>query len=156
MTPGGRGLQFVSYIHMHRRIQCSNRKKNLSKKVISYLLLWHFKTPTALPKDTNTFDIIPYVPFFVALIFFFLNLFLSFIYCFTVQCRKSLTKFHRPKMCKLVLSLYSNVGILFEISPEITYLHTWKMHAWGFFYVRKSRKTSNKNRLNIYIYIYTR
>lgn len=122
ITPGGRGLRFVFICTYAQKNSVFQQKKRTCQKVISYLLLWHFKTPTALPKDTNTFDIIPYVPFLWLKIFF--NLFLSFIIFFTVQCRKSLTKFHRPKMCKLVLFLYSNVGILLKLAQKwIIYTH---------------------------------
>lgn len=127
ITPGGRGLQFVFIYTYAQKNSVFQQKKRICQKVISYLLLWHFKTPTALPKDTNTCDIIPYVPFFFFCGFkMFKNLFLSFIYLFIfiVQCRKSLTKFHRPKMCKLVLSLYSNVGILLKLAQKwIIYTH---------------------------------
>lgn len=70
ITPGGRGLQFVFIYTYAQKNSVFQQKKRICQKVISYLLLWHFKTPTALPKDTNTCDIIPYVPFF----FFFVAL----------------------------------------------------------------------------------
>lgn len=131
ITPGGRGLQFVFIYTYAQKNSVFQQKKRICQKVISYLLLWHFKTPTALPKDTNTCDIIPYVPF-VFFVFFFVALkVLKICFCllvtylfFIVQCRKSLTKFHRPKMCKLVLSLYSNVGILLKLAQKwIIYTH---------------------------------
>lgn len=124
ITPGGRGLQFCIHIYICTEEFSVPTEKRICQKVISYLLLWHFKTPTALPKDTNTFDIIPYVPFFVALKFLKICFCLYLFIFFTVQCRKSLTKFHRPKMCKLVLSLYSNVGILLKLAQKwIIYTH---------------------------------
>lgn len=82
ITPGGRGLQFVFIYTYAQENSVFQQKKRICQKVISYLLLWHFKTPTALPKDTNTFDIIPYVPFFFLWLKFFLICFCFFIYLF--------------------------------------------------------------------------
>lgn len=87
ITPGGRGLQFVFIYTYAQKNSVFQQKKRICQKVISYLLLWHFKTPTALPKDTNTCDIIPYVPFFffVALKFLKICFCLLFTYLFLLS-----------------------------------------------------------------------
>lgn len=108
-TPGGRGLQFV-FIYTYAQNSVFQQKKNLPKSNKSYLLLWHLKTSTALPKDTNTINITPYVLFFPFLFFFLLSL-----NC-PVQ-EKVLTKFHRPKMCKLVSLYTAMMSGISEISP---------------------------------------
>lgn len=109
ITPGGRGLQFV-FIYTYAQNSVFQQKKNLPKSNKSHLLLWHFKTSTALPKDTNTINITPYVLFSFSFFFFSLSL-----NC-PVQ-EKVLTKFHRPKMCKLVSLYTAMTSGISEISP---------------------------------------
>lgn len=83
------------------------QKKKIIKIIFCQKVTSYFKTPTALPKDKNSFDLFSCL----ALNFFkFVSVFYLFV--FNVQCGKGLAKFYRPKMCEVVLSIYSHVGIL--------------------------------------------
>lgn len=100
-------FNLCSYIHMHR-IQCSN-KKRISQKVIKVIYYCDIsRLPQLCLKTRTQLTEFPMCFFFVIFFFFSLN-------C-PVQ-EKVLTKFHRPKMCKLVSLYTAMTSGISEISP---------------------------------------
>lgn len=117
------------YIHMHR-IQCSNRK-TISQKVIKVISYCDISRLAQLCLKTRTRVTEFPMCFFFFFLFFLIFFFLFFVFSLNSPVQeKVLTKFHRPKMCKLVPLYTAMMSGIAETSPSMA-LFTHIDACWG-------------------------